>query len=177
MKPSKTVISELHACLHECVGIVLDHVAIMPPELWTKELAGFGKPTVRDQIVHVFSAEAGWVCGLQLLPYQRPDPASINTIGALRKLQQDVMTATTAYLGSLDERTLDAELDQYPERWIGPRRSPAFILLHVITHGFHHKGQIVAMLRLLGHPAPDTDMQRESIFPTPPFRATQVESS
>jgi uncharacterized damage-inducible protein DinB len=34
------------------------------------------------------------------------------------------------------------------------------ILLHVITHTFHHKGQVVAMLRVLGHPAPDTDLQR-----------------
>lgn len=39
-------------------------------------------------------------------------------------------------------------------------RSPAFILLHVITHAFHHKGQVVAMLRILGYPAPDTDLQQ-----------------
>jgi uncharacterized damage-inducible protein DinB len=38
-----------------------------------------------------------------------------------------------------------------PESWV--------ILLHVITHAFHHKGQIVAMLRILGYPAPDTDLQ------------------
>ena len=51
-------------------------------------------------------------------------------------------------------------LERYHEEWTTPHRTPAFILLHVITHGFHHKGQIVAMLRLLGYPAPDTDMQR-----------------
>jgi hypothetical protein len=28
------------------------------------------------------------------------------------------------------------------------------------THAFHHKGQIVAMLRILGCPAPDTDLQQ-----------------
>jgi len=33
-------------------------------------------------------------------------------------------------------------------------------VLHVITHAFHHKGQIVAMLRILGYPAPDTDLQQ-----------------
>jgi uncharacterized damage-inducible protein DinB len=60
----------------------------------------------------------------------------------------------------MPEQKLYAPLERYPERWMGPPRSPAFILLHVITHGFHHKGQLVAMLRLLGHPAPDTDIQR-----------------
>jgi uncharacterized damage-inducible protein DinB len=43
--------------------------------------------------------------------------------------------------------------------WGGELRSPAFIVLHVITHAFHHKGQIVAMLRIQGYPAPDTDLQ------------------
>jgi uncharacterized damage-inducible protein DinB len=142
------------------MGVVLGHMATVPPELWTKELAGFGRPTVRDQVVHIFSAEAIWVCELQLLPFQRPDAAVFATIDALRKLQQEVMAATVSYLELIDEERFYARLDQYPERWTGPQRSPAFILLHVITHGFHHKGQIVAMLRLLGYPAPDTDMQR-----------------
>jgi hypothetical protein len=28
------------------------------------------------------------------------------------------------------------------------------------THAFHHKGQIVATLRILGYPAPDADLQQ-----------------
>jgi len=28
-----------------------------------------------------------------------------------------------------------------------------------LARQFHHKGQIVAMLRILGYPAPDTDLQ------------------
>src|SRR5476651_488007 len=104
MNGSKTLISDLHAGLHECLDIVLVHMAAIPPELWTTELAGFGQRTVRDQVVHVFSAEAGWICGLQSLPFQKPDPASITNMDALRRLQLDVMAATTAYLGSLDDR-------------------------------------------------------------------------
>jgi uncharacterized damage-inducible protein DinB len=39
-------------------------------------------------------------------------------------------------------------------------RTPALILHHLLTHAFHHKGQIVAMCRTLGHPAPDTDLNQ-----------------
>lgn len=159
-KNSKAVISVLHASLHDSLGVVLDHMATVPPELWTKSVEGFGRPNVRDQIVHIFSCESIWVRALQLLSYQKPDPTAFSTLDALRTLQQDVISATATYLQSLDEQRLYAKLECYPERWTGPERSPAFILLHAITHGFHHKGQIVAMLRLLGHPAPDTDMQR-----------------
>lgn len=34
------------------------------------------------------------------------------------------------------------------------------IFTHMITHEFHHKGQIMAMCRLLGHVPPDTDVIR-----------------
>ena len=36
--------------------------------------------------------------------------------------------------------------------------SPARMLLHVVTHGFHHKGQAAAICRLLGYPTPETDL-------------------
>jgi uncharacterized damage-inducible protein DinB len=39
-------------------------------------------------------------------------------------------------------------------------RTPALILHHLLTHAFHHKGQTVAMCRILGHPAPDTDLNQ-----------------
>jgi uncharacterized damage-inducible protein DinB len=44
---------------------------------------------------------------------------------------------------------------------MGPLQTPAFILCHIITHAFHHKGQVVAMFRLAGQPAGDTDLQRD----------------
>jgi len=70
------------------------------------------------------------------------------------------MAETLEYLDRLSEHDLNQDLLRVPERWVGPPRSPAFILHHVLTHAFHHKGQVVAMCRLLGHPAPDTDYQR-----------------
>jgi uncharacterized damage-inducible protein DinB len=157
---SKMAIVELHAGLHDCLDVALDHIARIPPGLLGQELAGFGRPTVREQFAHLLSTEAGWVCGLQLQPSRRVDPTILITTDDFRRVRKETMAATLAYLDSIDERQLNTELESYPEGWIGPHRSPAFILLHVITHGFHHKGQIVAMLRLLGYPAPDTDLQR-----------------
>jgi len=156
---SKTALLGLHACMHESLGIVMNHAASMPPDLLTRELAGFGQPTVRDQIAHVISTEAGWIRGLQLLSFQRRDSATL-TMDTLREIEKEVMAETVCYLESLTDDQLNTELDRYPAEWVGPPRTPGFIVLHVITHAFHHKGQIVAMMRLLGYPAPDTDMQR-----------------
>jgi uncharacterized damage-inducible protein DinB len=73
--------------------------------------------------------------------------------------KERIREGTRTYLGGLTEEQLNTTLAQRPVDWGGELRSPSFILLHVITHAFHHKGQVVAMLRILGYPTPDTDLQ------------------
>lgn len=36
--------------------------------------------------------------------------------------------------------------------------TPGKLLMHTITHEFHHKGQIVAMIRQMGYVPPNTDV-------------------
>ncbi|MEP6627343.1 MAG: DinB family protein [Ginsengibacter sp.] len=36
------------------------------------------------------------------------------------------------------------------------------LFFHVITHEFHHKGQIATMCCIMGYPPPDTDIIRIS---------------
>jgi len=157
---TKSGLRELHASMHDCLDAVLTHAAPLPPQLLTTGVAGFGRPTLQDQLAHVLTTELAWVRCLRLLPIEQVEPAKLATIEDVRRTQKRVAAATLAYLEGIDEGQLNNLLGTYTEEWLGPPRSPAFTILHVITHAFHHKGQIVAMLRLLGHPAPDTDMQR-----------------
>jgi leucyl aminopeptidase len=69
-------------------------------------------------------------------------------------------SASLSVVDALDGMILNEILPKLPEEWVGPPRCPAFILQHLCTHAFHHKGQIAAMCRILGHPLPDTDLQR-----------------
>ena len=161
MKASKSELLDLHASMHECMRVVLDHAATAPFTVLTEKLAGFGLPTVREQIAHVFSAETAWVSALRMLPQlRRFDPDTLSSVEDLRRAQREAISFTLDYLSSTTEDELNSLLPRYHEEWTSPHRTPGFILMHVITHAFHHKGQIVAMLRLLGYPAPDTDMQR-----------------
>jgi uncharacterized damage-inducible protein DinB len=67
---------------------------------------------------------------------------------------------THAYLSGMADQQLSRTTElRYPDGNLTVR-TPAFILHHVLTHAFHHKGQIVAMCRVLGHPAPDTDLSQ-----------------
>lgn len=47
-------------------------------------------------------------------------------------------------------------MNQLEYEWV--KKTPRQLLIHSITHEFHHKGQIVAMLRLLNHTPENTDI-------------------
>jgi uncharacterized damage-inducible protein DinB len=156
---TKAGIGELHGAMHERLDLLLSHVATVPDELLREPISGFGHPSVWKQLAHVLSCEEVWVHNLQDKAFTDLQEDDVSTMTALLATKRRIRDTTRAYLESLSEAQLNATLVKRPQDWGGELRSPAFILLHVITHAFHHKGQIVAMLRILGCPAPDTDLQ------------------
>lgn len=156
---TKSGILELHATTHERLDLLLRHAATAPQELLRQPIPGFGHPTVWEQLVHILICEEGWVHDLQNQSFDGWGEEDRLTITDLMAHRTRIQAATRTYLGNLTEEQLNTTLTTRPTDWGGELRSPAFILLHVITHAFHHKGQVVAMLRIVGYPAPDTDLQ------------------
>jgi uncharacterized damage-inducible protein DinB len=119
---------------------------------------GFGFSTLRDQAIHIFNCEGFWVQTLQGLPYDDQTAADYPALADVRLMQKQVSQSTHAYLSILSDQQMEADTELHFSDGDFCLRTPAFVLHHVLTHAFHHKGQIVAMCRLLGHPAPDTDL-------------------
>jgi uncharacterized damage-inducible protein DinB len=157
---TKDGLIELHTLMHERLDLLLRHIATVPGRLWRKPISGFGHPTVWKQLVHILTCEEGWVHDLQNQPFAGWSEEDCPTMEALQTAKERIRGATQTYVSHLTEEELNSTLTKRPVDWGGELRSPAFILLHVITHAFHHKGQVVAMLRILGYPAPDTDLQQ-----------------
>lgn len=157
---NKAGIIELHSATHERVDLLMRHVATVPDELRHKPIAGFGHPSIWKQLVHILTCEEGWVHDLQNKTFAGWSEEACPTMADLLVAKSRIQKATQTYLGSLTEKQLNTPLMERPVDWGGELRSPAFTLLHVITHAFLHKGQVVAMLRIHGYPAPDTDLQQ-----------------
>ncbi len=152
-------VRELHAVTHKRLALLLEHLGTMPAEMLSRHLQGFGKPTIARQVNHVLYSELAWVGALQ----NRPQPAwdhEASRLATLVELRRDVAEQTIGYIDGLTDEQMHSRVPVYPDYWVGVERTPSFILHHVVTHAFHHKGQIVAMCRILGHPAPDTDLQQ-----------------
>ena len=151
-------IRKFHFWTHACLTRALDHLSTIPASAYAKETPGFGFPTLREQVIHIINCEGLWVNALQRLPYRDRNPAGCPAIADARLLQREVSQLTLAYLAGLTDQQLNGNMEVgYPDGTTAVR-TPAFIIHHVLTHAFHHKGQIVAMCRVLGYPAPDTDL-------------------
>jgi uncharacterized damage-inducible protein DinB len=157
---SKAGIIELHALMHERLDLLLHHVATVPPELTREPISGFGHPSIWKQLVHTLTCEEGWIHDLQNKPFAGWSAEQCPAMADLVSAKMRIRDGTRNYLMTLTEEQINTTLSSRPPDWGGELRSPGFILLHIITHAFHHKGQIVAMLRILGYPAPDTDLQQ-----------------
>jgi uncharacterized damage-inducible protein DinB len=157
---TKTGIIELHDVMHRRLDLLLRHVATLPEDLAHKPISGFGYPWIEKQLVHILTCEEGCVHDLQNKAFAVWREEDCPTMAAFEAAKGRIREATRTCVGALTEDQLNTTLTQRPVDWGGELRSPGFILLHVITHAFHHKGQVVAMLRILGYPAPDTDPQQ-----------------
>ena len=153
-------IRKFHHWTHASLNLLLDHLSTVPAEAYAKELPGFGSPSIRRQVLHIMNCEEFWIHALLHLPYKDREPADCPTIADARLLQHEVRGQTLEFLTGLSDQQLNTNAElRFPDGDVATR-TPALVLHHVLTHAFHHKGQIVAMCRLLGHPAPDTDLNQ-----------------
>ena len=159
---TKSGIIELHATMHERLDLAFSHVASVPDNLSRKQISGFGLPSIWKQLVHILNCEDFWIHNLQNKQFADWHEEDFPTMPRVVSCQRAVASNEKRHESTSElsrEEQLNATLAKRPVDWGGELRSPAFILLHVITHAFHHKGQVVAMLRIVGSPAPDTDLQ------------------
>jgi uncharacterized damage-inducible protein DinB len=151
---------KLHSWTHSSLTLVLDHLATIPEGDYAKEVSGFGFATLRAQIIHILNCEGFWIHTLQAARFEDEDAADWPSVPDARVLQRDVGANTLAYLSGLSDEQLNADTELLFSDGDKAVRTPAFVLHHILTHAFHHKGQIVSMCRTLGHPAPDTDLNQ-----------------
>lgn len=153
-------VRKFHGWTHASLALMLDHVSTVPAGDYIRELPGFGFPTLRRQVIHIFNCEAAWVHVLQGRPYHDVTPAECPGVAEARLLQQEVGRQTLDYLSGLSDEQLNTNTELHFADGGVAIRTPALVIHHFLTHAFHHKGQIAAMCRLLGHPAPDTDLNQ-----------------
>ncbi len=132
---------------------VLDWLESLPPEVFTYEHENFAYGSLRNIYLHIADCYLGWVGEVGLK--NKPIAITVKDVTELREVFTIVDITLAKALETFDkpdEPFTSPSGQMLTQRWL---------ILHTITHEFHHKGQALALARVLGHPHPgnpDTDL-------------------
>lgn len=143
--------------------ILLDQCRDIQEDELTKVFE-FGFQSIRDSLVHVAGCYHAWLGSFVLSEVSSPlitkeviETMDIEDIQHyFNQADLYVDRVFEQFTGKIDE-TIEKELSWKMNSGL-VRKTPQQLLVHSITHEFHHKGQIVAMLRLLGYTPENTDI-------------------
>ena len=131
---------------------VLAAAAALTAEQFTRNL-GSSFPSVRDTLVHLYSAEWNWYQRWHgTAPSAMLDPLEYPDVGRLQAAWAEHEARMRAYLASLDDAGV-RQVIEYRALQGQPYRSAIWEMFHhVVNHGTYHRGQVQTMLRQLGAP-------------------------
>lgn len=157
MKDSWTLQYEL---VQDSRAVLLDYCDTIQPAHFTAETAGFGRGgSIRNLLVHNGHVYRNWI-GEHALgrEMQYPTYTEISSVQECRDYY--------ATINSLVEEFIRRYADAPAEVFSSTRNNKVTtttaleVFTHVITHEFHHKGQILSISRQLGYTPVDTDIIR-----------------
>ncbi|MGE0588214.1 MAG: DinB family protein [Cyclobacteriaceae bacterium] len=140
--------------------VVFNFCETMSAEHFTKPVEHFGRGSICSTHAHVADTYIHWIgkFGLQK-EIEYLNPKTVNSVDALRR----EFIKVNKLIEEFFEKFYD-DSDELLERNIPDRGkvgfSPLKLFTHVITHEFHHKGQMMSMARINGYTPPDTDLIR-----------------
>ena len=115
--------------------------------------------SIHGPLNHLAVVDRLWlarVCG-DAPPFARLDAVAEDQLPALAAYLQQGVAAWLAHIHPLDDAALMQPLHYRNVKGEPYSKPLADVVLHLVNHGTHHRGQISAALTALGQPAPVLD--------------------
>lgn len=142
-------------------GALFDYCETIKTEHLLTPLPSFNNESMATQLMHVANCYLFWLAK-SAMQQQRPyfKEEQHRSLIAIRDAYQQVDLTVNHFLQNFKDTLAQQRLITRPDGNT-LTRSPFDVFTHVITHEFHHKGQIINMSRQLGYTPVDTDVIRE----------------
>ena len=136
-------------------NLTINSVRALTPEQFTQDL-GSSFPSVRETLVHVFTADRAWLGRLEGQAPPRANAGDFADLASLLEVWEPVLGRWPNVVETLGD----------PGRLIGYKsfagdpfsNTLGQIVRHVVNHGTYHRGQVATMLRQLGAQAVSSDL-------------------
>jgi uncharacterized damage-inducible protein DinB len=136
---------------------LLDAAAKLTPEELARDFKTADK-SVLNTLVHVFAADRIWlsrVQGVTRATFIDPEDQDLGVLNQEWPALQQRWKQCTAPLSDQDALKVISYKDLKGNSYQQPLWQ---ILLHLVNHGTHHRGQVSGFLRALGHQPPPLDL-------------------
>jgi uncharacterized damage-inducible protein DinB len=154
------VLQKQYALLQNSREVVLNFIETEVGNGLNTPVPAFDNKTIRYLLEHNASCYFNWLGYFALKqPVGSLNDQGFTTVALIRELYKTVDNIVAAFFESFKDKM------EVPVKGIHSRNgevsvTPLQLFTHVLTHEFHHKGQILTMCRLLGYIPPDTDVIR-----------------
>ncbi|MBS4172963.1 DinB family protein [Bacillus sp. FJAT-49736] len=143
--------------------VMLDFCSDLNPDDFIR-INGFGWQSIRETLVHIADCYIAWLGSFVLLKTKKP----ITSKEDLKEFGLDEIKERFELVDAYVKEVFQAfsqQMDKPIERAIPWREggevismTPMKLIMHTITHEFHHKGQIMSMARMMDYVPPNTDV-------------------
>lgn len=130
----------------------------LTPAQWEQPLShSWG--SVHALLTHMLAAEILWLTRWKgESPTFLRQPEEFPTLAEMRREWSRVESDLCAFLRACDETRLNADLQYKTTQGVSQVSPLGQLMLHVANHGTHHRGELAAMLTLLGVPHAEDDL-------------------
>ena len=140
--------------------VVLNYCQSIKFEDLTKSIESFNKNSVCYLLLHIANTYLFWLKRFtkhEEMEYFKVE--NIKDVSGIRKAFDEVNSLVDKFLNKFSDHNTPIEGEIF---WLKKNMTYTVLQLftHVITHEFHHKGQIMTMSRMLGYTPPDADVIR-----------------
>ncbi|ARS36576.1 DinB family protein [Pontibacter actiniarum] len=158
MEPQATL-RQQYAMVQQSREVLLQYCDTITTADFCMENSSFGRGSMRNLLVHVGNTYELWL-GKRALRREASltAPEAIGNVEACRSFFQSVDALVAAFLDAFSQDYLSEiklSINNTPAQ-----ASPLKLFTHVVTHEYHHKGQVLSLSRHLGYTPVDTDIMR-----------------
>nr|WP_294922554.1 DinB family protein [uncultured Flavobacterium sp.] len=159
MELISTYCKEQYEFVKESRAVLFEYCKTISPEDFVDQNNSFGRGgSIRNLIVHVSNTYEYWIANVALKKNRiYAEYENFKTIQEVIMLFVEIDNFMFNFISEMD--SFKNEIS-YEIQNVKNSANPFRLFSHVITHEYHHKGQILSLSRHLGYIPVDTDIMR-----------------
>lgn len=145
--------------VQESRNVLFEYCQSILPEDFIKENSSFGRGgSIRNLLVHIANTYEFWIAKNAL-----GKEVIYSGYGANKNIRDviELFNSVDGFMSEFIEAMPKSKRKiEYESKGVKKQDDPLKLFTHVITHEYHHKGQILSLSRHLGYVPVDTDIMR-----------------